>query len=296
MAKFHIYQFQHVVLRRSEKLKNLGEIKQDREKVYNDTKEVISILGSLKAKNPSAVNLQCEQFLDYALMDYIRELNKRQSKDSIYCMLCHKKQAIVRSHIVPEAVLKSIFKKDQQMIVMGPSSVSLDSRLKTFRMQTFNMLCKTCDNEVLSRDENLFIANIVKPVYGTSPTGHLEKIDKIPYKNWLYRFCAGIIFRSLTLTRGVTGSTNAEKIHELFHYCRSVVKPSTQSDNNSLATAQSLKKLPASEEEFSIAMFFTPGIPEDQLPNQDKPNNLIRSLNSSIFQRLSKCSHVRYFP
>ena len=289
-AKYHTYQRQHVILRRSEKLQNLGEMKQDRERVYENTKEVISILGYLKARSFS-LDPECERFLDYALMDYIRELNKRSSKNSVYCMLCHKKKTIIRSHAIPEAALKMIFKKDQEVMVMGPSSTSLDSRMKTIHTQTLNMLCSTCDNEVLSQDEKLFVENIVKPIYQTLPISHLEKM--FSYDKWLYRFCAGIIFRNLTLTRGVTGSTNANEIHELFRYCRSVVNSSIQVDKaaeNPAQTSQKQspeveKKLQSSEEKFCIAMYFTPGI--QPYAQKEKPSNLIRALNSSVFQCLS---------
>lgn len=277
-----------MVLRRSEVLENLGEIKQNREHVYDSAREVISILGSLKAKNFAGLDSECDQFLDYALMDYARELNKRGSKDSLYCMLCHKKQAIVRSHVVPEAVLKVIFKKDPQMFVTGPSSLSLDSRMKTLHTLTFNMLCSACDNEILSCNENLFVENIVKPIYTTSPDSHLEKVEKIPYEEWLYRFCAGIIFRSLALTRGMTGSTNAGEICRLFNYCRSVI---LDKGDHPFQTTQDIdppdieEKLPERKDEFHIAMFFTPGMTDDLPVGQRK--NLIRSLNSCIFQRLS---------
>ena len=301
-AKFHIYQRQHVVLRRSEMLKNLGEIKQDRKKVYYDNaKEVISIFGFLKAKNFSEFDLECEQFLDYALMDYIRELNKRESKKS-YCMLCHKKEAVVRSHIVPEATLKIIFGNDQEVFRVGPSSLSLESCVKTLHTHTFNMLCNVCDNEVLSYDENLFVKNVLKPIYSTAPISHLEKVNKIPYDRWLYRFCAGIIFRSLALSRGVTGSANAEEIHKLFHHCRLVVKPSAEPSATE-HTAQTLQSqlLEVSKletiEQLRIAMFFTPGLLEDQYSeHREKPSNLIHFLNSSVFQCLSNVSILGTLP
>lgn len=277
-AKYQIYQRSNVILRRSEKLQNLGEMKQSRESLFEDTKEVISILGSLKARNFS-FDLKCEQFLDYALMDYVRELNKRSSKDSLYCMLCHKKEPIVRSHTVPEAVLKIIFSEGHNLFVMGPSSQSLDSQVKTLHTVTYNMLCNLCDNEVLSRDENSFIENIAKPLYQSSPTSHLEMLE-IPYDKLLYRFCAGIIFRNLALTRGVTGLVNADDIHELFHYCRSVVSQSSEFERDF--------RLPACEHKFPIGLFFTPG-KEDQ---KEKPSNIVGTLNSNIFVILSSISAV----
>ena len=275
-AKYHIYQRQHVVLRRSETLQSLGEMKQDRERVYEDTKDVISILGSLKVKK-FPLDLKCEQFFDYALMDYIRELNKRSSKDSIYCMLCHKKQTVVRSHTVPEAVLKIIFKKNQEVVMMGPSSQSFDSRVKNPHTLTFNMLCSSCDNEVLSRDENLFLENIVKPIYQASSISHLEKFDKILYDKWLHRFCAGIIFRNLALSRGVVGSANANDIHKLFCYCRDIINPSTQENSSKQLLPKNIQ----------IAMFFTPGMLDDQASDHEMSSNLIRALNSNVFCHLS---------
>ena len=270
-------------------------MKQDREGVYENTKEVISILGSLKAKD-FALDPKCEQFLDCALMDYIRELNKRASKDSVYCMLCHKKQTMVRSHTIPESLLKIIFKQDQKVFLMGSSGMSFDSHEKTLHTLTFNMLCSACDNEILSRDENLFIKNIVKPVYQTSQS-HLESFNKILYNEWLLRFCAGMIFRNLALSRGVTNSTNAAKVHELFRHCRIVANPSAKADaasenptyNRSPEVKQKLK-LPASEN-IQIALFFTPGMLEDQpLSQKDKPSNLVRALSSNTFCRLSSVS------
>ncbi len=298
-AKYLIYQRQHVVLRRSEKCQDLGEMKQDRERVYENTKEVISILGSLKAKS-YPLDLKCEQFLDYALMDYIRELNKRSSKDSVYCMLCHRKQTMVRSHTVPESLLKVIFKnsRDMKMVMIGPSSMSLDSHVKTLHTLTFNMLCSTCDNEVLSRDENIFIENIVKPVYQTSPNSHLEKFDKISYDKWLYRFCAGVIFRNLALNRGVSGFTNSNDIYELSRHCRSVVNTSLEGAASAIPTLISQSSevemkstVAASGNKFHIAIFFTPGMLEDQPSNlKEKISNLVRTLNSNIFIRLSSIS------
>lgn len=293
-AKYHIYQRQHVVLRRAEALQSLGEMKQDRERVYENAKEVISILGFLKAKS-FPLDIECEQFLDCALMDYVRELNKRSSKDSVYCMLCHKKQSMVRSHAIPESLLKIIFQKDRALVLMGPSS--LDSRVKTLHTVTHSMLCSTCDNEVLSRDENIFIENIAKPIYRSSSTS--EKIEKVPYDTRLHRFCAGLIFRNLALSRGVTGSANADKILKLFRYCRSVLMLSGQAaadaghsiEDQSPPAVDEESKVSASEQKFGIAVFFTPGMLEDQPSGQrERPSNLIRALNSSIFNCLSQIS------
>lgn len=297
-AKYLIYQLHHVVLRRAESLQNLGEMKQNRERVYENTKEVISILGSLKAKQ-FPLDRTSEQILDNALMDYIRELNKRASKDSLYCMLCHRKQSVVRSHTVPEGLLKVVFKNtpEEKLFVMGASGLSLDSQVKTVHTMTFNMLCNVCDNEVLSRDENLFIEKVVKPVYQTSPFSHLEKIDKISYDKWLYRFCAGIIFRNLALSRGVAGSTNADDIHELFRYCRSVVSTFDQADVKtklSSCTIQSSdnEKMAESGKSFQFAIFFTPGMLPEDYPSQkqEKTSNFVRSLNLNVFFRLSSIS------
>jgi len=276
MAKYHIYQQESVVLRRLEQLQNLGEMKQSREKVFEDTKEVISILGSLKAKE-FPMDPKCDQFLDCALMDYARELNKRSAKDSLYCMLCRKKRHIVHSHVIPEAILKILLGEGQEKyILMGPSSQFFDSQVKTPHTITFNMLCSECDTVVLNRDETLFIENVAKSLY-QAPFS--DRPREISYGNWLYRFCAGIIFRNLALSRGVTGLTNTTTVLELFHYCRSVVMQSPE--------VEAEFELPPSEQKFPIGLFFTPG-----LPNKEETNlsNLIRTLNSNNFTLLSVSS------
>lgn len=288
-AKYFLYQRQHVILRRLEKLRDLGEMKQDRERVYENAREVISILGSLKSKQ-FPMDDQCEQFFDYALMDYVRELNKRSSKDCVYCMLCHRKQTMIRSHTIPESLLKVIFKegRDAKMFLMGPSSLAMDSHAKTLHTVTFNMLCSVCDNEVLSQDENAFIENFAKIVYQVSPVSHLEKFDRISYGKWLHRFCAGMLFRNLALSRGVAGYANADDIHELFRYCRSVVCSSMQDATPAISQSPEAQKLEASKEGFDIAMFFTPGMHEDQ--SLEKLSNIVRTLNRNIFVRLSNIS------
>ena len=306
-AKFHMYQRQRVLLQRLERLQTLGEIKQGREVVYDNAKEIISILGSLKAKVPSVVDPTSEQYLDYVLMDYIREINKQpgsksrgSSANEFYCMLCHKKQPIVRSHIVPEAVLKSVAGGEQSMVMMGPSSLSMEYRVQSLHTLTFYMLCNTCDNETLSRDEKEFIEKIMKPVYGqTGSTHHMERYDHLPYGEWLYHFCVGMVFRSLALSRGTTSSINAKDVYQLFRDCRTLLDISSD-EASALASAQSqveVKPHPplVTREEGSvetrrpnIALFFTPGILEDQ--PSEKPSNLERALDATIFQCLSTVS------
>ena len=273
-----MYQREHVLLRRSERLQTKGEITQDRIKVYNGTKEVISILGSLQVKKSKVFDVECEQFLDYSIMDYIRELNKQPSRSSagteFYCMLCHQKKPLQRSHIVPEAVLKKILDYDGQIYLMGPSRLSLEYRKTTTHTMTFFMLCNICDNEVLSRDEKRFIDSVVKPVYDTCPMG----AHHLCYGEWLYSFCIGVVFRGLALTRGVTGSVNTEQIHQLFQCCRSILenrKPQSVPD---------------------IALFFAPYMADSKPPDSKEKANLLRMLKSTIFYRLSNVPLLSRLP
>jgi len=97
-------------------------------------------------------------------------------------MLCHEKQEIQRSHIVPEAILRAIFKEDVQLFKMGPSGLPLDYQPSTFKKQSFYMLCKKCDNVTLSRDERPFVEEIVKLIYDiSSPRKRLEQYSGLPY-------------------------------------------------------------------------------------------------------------------
>ena len=273
MAKYHIYQRESIVLRRLEKVQNLGEMKQSRERVFEDTKEVISILGSLKAKE-FPMDPKCNQFLDCALMDYARELNKRSAKDSLYCMLCRKKGHIVHSHVIPESILKILLSDGhEKYILMGPSGQFFDSQVKTPHTITFNMLCSDCDTVVMNRDEGLFIENIAKPLYQTPSSDHVQKIH---YEKWLFRFCAGIVFRNLALSRGVTGLINTASVLDLFHYCRLVVMQSPE--------VEAILELPPSKQKFPIGLLFTPGLPQNEPSNS---SNLIRTLNSNNFVLMS---------
>ena len=263
------------MLRILEKVQDLSEIKRARIEVFPDAKEVISILGSLRAKGVS--DKESEKFFDYAVMDYIRELNKetgsrqkRKGPLEFYCMLCCKKRPLVQSHIVPLAILRKIFPGDHPFYMVGPSSLSFESSLiSSPRKLVFRMLCDKCDNEILSADEKLFVEKVVSVVY-REPRQHMQGIDTIAYEEWLYRFCAGIIFRGLALTRGITGSSNAEDIHTLIHQCRSVV----------------LSSVATPEEQPKLALFFTPGIPADS-SSGFKTSNLVTATYGGTYFRLS---------
>jgi len=282
-AMFHLYQQKQVLFRRSEKyVQDAAEFMSKRESVYLDTaKEIIKILAPLKSYQ--AFDNESKRFLDFALMDYIRELNKQpdirqkiggKHVNLFYCMLCHEKQEIQRSHIVPEAILRAIFKEDVQLFKMGPSGLPLDYQPSTFKKQSFYMLCKKCDNVTLSRDERPFVEEIVKLIYDiSSPRKRLEQYSGLPYGEWLYRFCSGLVFRGLALVRGITASANEEELYKLFEQCRAVVQSAQTSKIP-------LEQLP------TIAMFFTPTmLQEDSLSAHTpmkKPSNLVRTLSDHI--------------
>lgn len=284
-AMFHLYQRLQVLFRRSEKsIQDVVELRRQRENVYLKAREVITILGSLKASQ--VFDAESKRFLDITFMDCIRELNKPpdirqklggQRVTVFYCMLCHRKEKILRSHIIPEAIQRAIFRKDSQLYMMGPAGMPSDYHPKTFKTQTFYMLCERCDNDILSRDEKPFVEEIVKPIYNvSSPAKRTERVDGVAYGEWLYRFCCGVVFRGLALGRGITASSNEDEIHKLFEQCRSVLL--------SVKTSELLpEQLP------TLAMFFTPGVlaEEPACPAMEKPSNLIRALNDGIFFKLS---------
>ena len=282
---FCIYQRMQVLFCVSEKyIQNVAELNRKREKVYLNAKEVIKILGVLEAKQ--VFDNESNRFFDIALMDYIRELNKppdiklKHEGHRIgvfYCMLCHKKEQILRSHVVPEAVLRAIFKGDDQLFMMGPAGLPATYRSRTFKTQTLYMLCSKCDNVTLSRDELLFIKAVARPIYDASlPRRRVEKVDGIAYDEWLYRFCCGVLFRGMALGRGITASINEEEVYRLFEQCRAVLQSPKTSDVHP-------DLLPI------IAMFFTPGIVEEQscASATEKPSNLVRALNDNIFFKLA---------
>ena len=221
---------------------------------------MISILGL--QSELLKIDRECEQFLDFGLMDYSREVNKKHDSP-FYCMLCHKEHKIVHSHTIPQALLKLTSeggrsKGNQELVKMGPAHPS-DVSVKPVKSSAHYMLCDDCDNVVVSGDENFFMENVVKRVYQTSP----DVCKLISYDKRLHRFCAGIIFRNLPLSR-VAGCTNANDIHKLYHYCRSVVMPSA-----------------SAEKEFEIAIFFTPSVSEDE------KDVFLRGLNAGSIPHLS---------
>ena len=244
-AKFHVYQQQEIVLQRSEKLLNRSELKVKREDVYANAKSVVSILGKLKANG--ITDRESTKLMDYALMDYNREVNKQpegKSRDGrrseFFCMLCHERKPLLRSHFVPASVLKRIFRDAGQLYMSGPSGYSVELHEKTVRTMTFYLFCDKCDNTILSSDEMCFVRDVLPLVYDLS----LVDTDiNIAYQGWLYRFCAGMVFRGLALVRGLSGSTNEDDIYQLLEACRSILLS---------------KALPQATPKPTIAILFTP--------------------------------------
>ena len=242
---------------------------QDRIRIYGNAKEVFSILGPLKEAREDPQN---QKFFDIALMNYLREFSGEKSN---YCMLCNKnEQTIINSHVISLGILKEI--SEGKVYSMGPSGQSKDYNVKPLGQLTYKMLCKTCDNKELSRDEKSFLENIMRPIYHTSSSSHF---DGIPYDKWLHRFCVGIIFRAITFSRNFI---NSDEVYELFCYCRSVLIPEE-----------------SATQEFDIAIFFTPGKDQPLNLGKDQPLSLftpgkdqslddfVRYLNYDVFFRLS---------
>lgn len=230
---------------------------------YLKAKEVILKLGI--AWDEKYLDMEGSKFLDLSMIDYLSETNNLKSCKR--CVLCHTKAPLKRSHLWPESLLQLYMSG-----VDSPAShklfykISEDGVLSTFSPHQFSywMFCQECEQRLSKNGETQCIPLIKSHIYDISdpmsPSRHLH----IRYKEWLYYFCIGLIFRGLVSPDphvSITAFTNEDEIYELLTLCRKAILD--------------LEEIP---KKFQVALQFTPTC----LQKDDKHSGFINSLLTSF--------------
>ena len=240
----------------------------DRRKKFVNAEKVVRVLGYLV--DTGHIDEVGRQYLDIAMIDYIRETNNLKSCQR--CLLCHSRRKLQSSHVVPNFVLsgfakglkRSVSKKDY--IIKGTSS---EEQGMTPRQAAWYMLCKDCELKLSSSGESPFARDFFQEVYQTTDPLSPTKQHNIAYSEWLYQFAVSIIFRGLAINpKGISGFMNEEEIYQVFTQCRKVI---LQPDN-----------LPADHPQ--IAVFVNPLSPS--LADSGVASTLHRVLNMPSFMHL----------
>lgn len=233
---------------------------------YSKAKEVIKLLGA--AADGEYLDAEASKFLDLSMITYVSETNNLHSCKR--CVLCRKKTPLRRSHLWPESLLR-LYKSG----VDSPAShklfykISEDGTLSTWSPHQYSywMFCSECEQALGRNGETQCIPLIKSYIYNaedpSSPSQHLH----IRYKEWLYQFCIGLVFRGLASPDphvSITAFTNEDEIYDLFVLCRQAI-----------LDPQKMEEIPAN---FRVAIFFTPTC----LQTEEKHSGFINSLLTSF--------------
>ena len=172
-------------------------------------------------------NNETTYMLDKALLDYLAYNTKEVS----ICLLCHSKaQKLVHSHYIPKAILQEFVKalgvdSGESVFFFSPTEHPSNWQLQSAAKVTFSMLCKACDGTLLSKDENLFKANVFNIVYQPNSPGSFLEEHSITYTQYLYRFAVGLLFRNIATCYSSVYAEIGEtrNLHSVMQSCREVL-------------------------------------------------------------------------
>ena len=180
---------------------------------------------------------EADYMLDKALFDFL----VYNTKEVRTCLLCHKAtDNLIHSHYIPKSILQEFVKAigldpGASIFVLGPLAdhPSYLHCNKSAAKATFSMLCKKCDGEVLSKDENLFKDNIFNTVYQRKCPGSQMLDCVITYGQYLYRFAVGLIFRNMAPLYSSICAEIGEfiQLHNFMQECRDVILAGTSTAN-----------------------------------------------------------------
>lgn len=164
------------------------------------------------------------KFLDLAMISYASRTNNLNACKR--CLLCHKHSNLQRSHLWPESMLRH-FKSgvstpsDHKLFI----SMQEDGTMRRLspRELSFWMFCTNCEQNLSNLGERHFIPLFTKQIYNLSDLESPLREQEFSYREWLFHFCVGIIFRGLATQEYITSFTNEDELYDLFVSCRSAL-------------------------------------------------------------------------
>ena len=228
---FYTYQCEQNLFCKYRGSLSVKEAEDLKQQCYQKTRECIVVLGSLH--DCGDLDEEGSRLLDFAMIDYMRETNCLNSCRR--CLLCRNKAVLRRSHLFSKFILKAIAK---DLVVEGDHKVFIPmigkAVKKSFGEVTFWMLCSNCEEKLCQNGEQQFAEQIYKRVCINRQVVQSELL--LPYGNWLYDFCVGVLFRGLAISDELNIFNPTLGLYELFVGCRqhllslSVKQPASRVD------------------------------------------------------------------
>lgn len=263
-ALFHL----HMKCQRSLK-KFSSDLKQYRlqhKSCYSKAKEVIIKLGT--ALDEKYLDTEGSKFLDLSMIEYVNETNNLKSCKR--CVLCRNKTDLKRSHLWPESLLRLYMSG-----VDSPANhklfykISEDGVLSTFspHQLSYWMFCGECEQRLSKNGETQCIPLIKNCIYDVSDCRSPSRHHNVQYREWLFYFCIGLVFRGLVSPDphvSIAAFTNKDEILELLTLCRKAI-----------LNLEVMEEIPLN---FQVALQFTP----TSLQRDDEHSGFINSLLTSF--------------
>ena len=222
-ALFHLFQKEQRSL--SKLSSSVKEYKVQHHSCYLKAKEIIQMLGA--ALDGGYLDAEASKFLDLSMIAYVSETNNL--KPLKCCVLCRKRAPLRRSHLWPESLLQ-LYKSS----VDSPGShklfykISEGGTLSTWSPHQYSywMFCSECEQTLSRNGETQCIPLIKTHIYNVADPSSSSQHLHIRYKECLYHFCVGLIFRGLASPNphvSITAFTNEDEIYELLVLCQQAI-------------------------------------------------------------------------
>ena len=189
---------------------------------YLKARDAIISLGK------SNLDAEGSYMIDIAMMEYATETNGL--KDINRCLLCQRKEKLVRSHMCPHSILKefcaaSTTPENLQVFDTASSEIGHSKSPKQITTYAF---CKHCEIVLSTYGEQEFLPHFFRKVYSVDGPSVYETELHIEYGPWLYHFCVGMLFRALIKSK-ISSFFNSDEVHAFFVNCRRIIlNPSMQ--------------------------------------------------------------------
>lgn len=219
MSKFKLYRREQFILRQIKQLIPPSAWHQRHQLCYEKAKECIVSLGTV-LDDSGKLDSEASHMLDLALVNYSTQTNDLSKLKR--CVLCRKKGKLYHSHVFPHSIMEAICSS----VPIPTDKKSVDSyrlgQLRTPKKATTFLFCFSCEKAFSDHGEMQFPTLFFRKVYDELKPSSVTFEQHIMYKEWLYQFCVGIIFRSLCESLE-DGYVNDDTFFELFTQCRHCV-------------------------------------------------------------------------
>jgi len=280
-SKFHIYQRLQFQLKRMKhvQLKYTQEYQVLHKECYTLAKSAIDMLG--QALDKTVLNpLQDHdglRALDLLLMDYVVE----EGKDTGRCFLCLQKRKLRKSHYFPKSLLDEFSKgavAPDDRKIFDSTSGSVDHGVsKSSRQMVLSLFCDSCEGHLARYGETQFKPQFFKKIYSETDPIQYTIEQKINYKEWLYQFCIGAVFRGIIINYDDICINNSQ-LYLLLQKCRQIIY--------SFSPKSFPYYSPEISEQLEVALFINPSEPR---PEDVQYPYMVKVLNTVLEYMLLQC-------